>query len=331
MKKLIMAMALVFGLTIPAFAGRVDQAENNMKAGMYDAACNILETEIEGNGKTRGNPLNAEAHLLLGECYLYLDPPRIVKAKERFRSAVKLNAKFAKKVAPAYRKAGEQRLNDGESEYARQMFNKAVSYQPAIADEIAYAVLAYGKKHVEDFYLSLAVQYSQGKLAKEVAEFYYDLSKNTDGEPSLIFIKQADEYSGGAYKTEVGNKALEVCDNQLRSEDRKICIDRNLEYLSTNQIFESSVRFYARLWGTPTKVVLEAEEWNEITKLNSGDIIHYLSMDEFWVKGKTSQRLWEPAISEDGQIMFMNMSEPCPASFKKKTVSAIVYVWIERK
>lgn len=324
--------ALIFLISLDyAFAkDNVSQAKEFIQAGMYPQAIAVLEKEIYGNekAKVKANPTNAEAQFLLGVCYA--NQGRYTNADDRFASTVKLKPNYGYKIGGAYKDAGLSSLENGNIDNAEALFQKAVKYQPELRRVIATDLLKRGKGNNNDQLLSLAITYNS-ELRADVSGYYYGLSQSISGEEGVNALKKADEYSGGAYKTEIGNKAIEVCNSKSRPEDRKTCIDRNLEYLSPNQIFESSVRFYARLWGAPTRIVLEIEEWNEITKLNSGDIIHYLSMDEFWVKGKTSQRLWEPAISEDGQIMFMNISEPCPASFKKKTVSAIVYAWIERK
>ncbi|HMB65832.1 MAG TPA: tetratricopeptide repeat protein, partial [Patescibacteria group bacterium] len=49
------------------YAGPVDKARDFMKAGMHKQAESLLEQEINQD------PTNAEAHFLLGKCYILLD------------------------------------------------------------------------------------------------------------------------------------------------------------------------------------------------------------------------------------------------------------------
>lgn len=327
-------LILLISLNDAIAKDNVSQAKEFMQAGMYPQAIAVLEQVIFGDEKAKAkpNPTNAEAQFLLGVCYT--NQGRYNNADERFASAVKLKPNYGYKIGQAYKDAGVFSLENGNIGNAETLFQKAVKYQPGLRTAIATDLLKLGKGNNNDQLLSLAVNYNS-ELRGDVASHYYGLSQSITGEEELNALKKANEYSGGAYRTEVGNKALEACDIKSRPEDRKTCIDRNSDYFDSDQIFESSVRFYTRLLGAPVKNEELDENWKEITSVHPGDRIWYLASNDFEGRNDGGQHKCLASVSEARYLKYdhtdMNDGKTTTVWFKRDKENTNVYVWVERK
>ena len=130
--------ALVFGLcfvvvssasAFSLFNRDVSKAKKFMKAGMYPQAIAVLEKRINDE------PDDAEAHFLLGKCYILTG--NLSGADARFKSAVRLDADYGFKIGGEYRRAGSEALARGDVDRALRLFGKAAGYQPGLRKEIA--------------------------------------------------------------------------------------------------------------------------------------------------------------------------------------------------
>ena len=134
-KRLAVFAALVLFLSTfltPAhalFDNEVDKAKDFIKAGMYPQAIEQLQKRI--NDK----PTDAEAHYLLGTCYMHTG--NYGATEERFKSAVRLKADYGYKIGGEFRQAGSAALSRGQVQQAQGLFAKAVQYQPDLKQEIA--------------------------------------------------------------------------------------------------------------------------------------------------------------------------------------------------
>ena len=111
------------------FKRDVSKAKKFIKAGMYPQAIAVLEKRINEE------PDDAEAHFLLGRCYIHTGNLR--GADARFESAVRLDADYGFKIGGEYKKAGSDALAKGNVDRALRLFRKAVGYQPGLRKEIA--------------------------------------------------------------------------------------------------------------------------------------------------------------------------------------------------
>lgn len=304
----------------------VTQAKEFMKAGMYPQAIAVLEKEIYGNekAKVKANPMNAEAQFLLGVCYA--NQSRYNDADERFASAVKLKPNYGYRIGEVYRTAGSSSLENGNIETAEVLFQKTVKYQPDLIKTIASELLNTGKGNNNDHLLSMAVNYN-GELRGDVSGYYYGLSQSIGGEEGLNALKKANEFNGGnAYRADIAKKVLELCDGKSKPENREACINTNSDYLDSNQTFESSVRFYTKLWGVPSKVEGLNGDWVEAARIKNGEIVHFLSLKKFSAKCENSKRVWDEAIKSDGQIQVFGIKDNAPLYFSLEK-NQTVYIW----
>jgi len=92
-------------------------------------------------------PDDAEAHFLLGRCYILTG--NLSGTDARFKSAVRLDADYGFKIGGQYRRAGSEALARGNVDRALRSFGKAVGYQPSLRKEIAGECFEKGKSIVE--------------------------------------------------------------------------------------------------------------------------------------------------------------------------------------
>jgi len=88
----------------------VRNAQKYIDVRMYDKALKLLEMEV-GN-----NPKNAKAHIMMGECHLYLDQTDL--AKEAFNRAILLDKGNRKKVGKTYLRTGKASLEKDQLDKA---------------------------------------------------------------------------------------------------------------------------------------------------------------------------------------------------------------------
>lgn len=181
----VVAIALALFFTSESYAGNVSKAKEFMKADMYPQAIALLEKEIYGNeqSKTPGNPTNAEAHFLLGACFVHQDS--FIRADERFASAVKLSADYGYRIGSVYKDAGQELLAKGNLAGADELFKKALIYEPGLGKQIAAILFETGKRYNNDRILFMAASYNQ-ELKAQIAEHYHALSKSVEGDEAKI-------------------------------------------------------------------------------------------------------------------------------------------------
>jgi len=129
---LVLGLCLVFVSSASAFSlfnRDVSKAKKFIKAGMYPQAMAVLEKRINEE------PDDAEAHFLLGRCYILTG--NLSGADARFKSAVRLDADYGFKIGGEYKKAGSDALAKGNVDRALRLFSKALTYQPGLRKEVA--------------------------------------------------------------------------------------------------------------------------------------------------------------------------------------------------
>lgn len=208
MNRIVIAVFMVCALLFAteSYAGNVSKAKEFMKAGMYPQAIALLEKEIYGDEKAKAiaNPTNAEAHFLLGTCLVYQGS--FNKADDRFASAVKINPEYGYRIGTVYREHGESiLLTIGKLNEADALFKKAVGYEPILGKKIAVFLFETGRRYGNDTLMSLAASYDHG-VRKPIAEYYYSLSRDAEGEePRVDLLGKAAEYDD-AYDAEYNER-----------------------------------------------------------------------------------------------------------------------------
>lgn len=125
------AIMISFFLVLPShafFNSDVKKAKEFIKADMYPQAIELL------NKRINDEPADAEAHHLLGVCYL--QQGNIGMADQRFDSAVKLESKLKTQVAKVYMQSAKKMMGTGNAQSSIQCYRKAASHQPSHKPEI---------------------------------------------------------------------------------------------------------------------------------------------------------------------------------------------------
>ena len=169
MNKNIIILILCFSFCIfGCGSSDVKKAKEFITAGMYQQAVNPLRNRIDEK------PTDAEAHFLLGTCFVYLGKKRM--ADERFDSAIRIKADYKSNVATEYKKAGYGHLQEGKIDRSVELFNKAINYEPSMKKDIALEYEKYGKEMLDKY------EYGKAKLMfDKMIYFSSDLSGNLSG------------------------------------------------------------------------------------------------------------------------------------------------------
>ena len=108
-------------------------------------------------------------------------------AKERF-SADAVKQKYGKEIADLYRKEGDARLVTGSMQQADTFYSEAISYEPAMKEEIANSLFQLGKQTGRTDCFLLSTRYDPSQKPT-VADHYYSLSvaaKNDEDKTDLL-------------------------------------------------------------------------------------------------------------------------------------------------
>jgi len=216
----------------------VKKSKEFMQAGMYPQAIELL------NKRITDKPTDAEAHYLLGTCYM--KSGNYGAAEQRFLNAVRLKADYGNQIGGEFKTAGSDALSKGQVEQAQGLFAKAVEYQPNLKNEVATECLAAGKSYLNrgqvqqaQALLARAVQY-QPDLKKEVAGEYLGAGKLhlSRGQSSVAdgLFSMAVGYDGtlsdevNKVRTDYGMKLLETAKAKPK-EERKKYIEEAKKYV----------------------------------------------------------------------------------------------------
>lgn len=185
----------------------VQKAKEFMQAGMYPDAVELL------NKRIRENPSDAEAHLLLGECYLHQGD--YGKAKDQFDHALKLNSNLSNKIGEAYKRAGDKANNDYQIEAALNLYQEAIFYLPDLEEQILTAVYEAGRQDFDrgeyesaDHRFSLAASLDH-TLNKEISDLFFNLGKDADEQLCVALFRKTKKYSNH-HDQEIGEILLSI-------------------------------------------------------------------------------------------------------------------------
>jgi tetratricopeptide (TPR) repeat protein len=179
----------------------VREAKDFMEIGMYSQAIELLSKRINKN------PSDAEAHLLLGECYL--SQGDYLKAKGQFGNALQLNSNLSNRIGLLYKKSGDKANDTSQIEAALNLYQEAISYHPNLKEQIIKEVYEQGMRDFDrgeydlaDHRFFLAASFDK-TLNKEFSTLFFNLGKNVDEELCISHFRKAKKYSSH-YNQEIG-------------------------------------------------------------------------------------------------------------------------------
>lgn len=159
---------IIITISLPSqafFNSDVKKAKEFIAAGMYPQANELL------NKRINEKPTDAEAHYLLGSCYIHQG--NIRQGEERFDSAVRLDSDFRPKIGNEYKKIAEKALNRGDLRYANIYFSKTIDHNPRLKSAASLACMDFGVNYLDKNRPNLANKLFA--MAKS-----YDLTKSAE-------------------------------------------------------------------------------------------------------------------------------------------------------
>jgi tetratricopeptide (TPR) repeat protein len=185
----------------------VREAKDFMEVGMYSQAIELL------NKRINENPSDAEAHLLLGECYL--NQGDYLKAKGQFDNGLKLNSNLSKRIGLLFKKSGDKANDTSQIEAALNLYQEAIFYHPNLKEQIIKEVYEQGMQDFDRgeydladgrFYLATSFDKT---LSKEFSTLFFNLGKNVDEDLCISLFRKAKKYSND-HNQEIGEILLKI-------------------------------------------------------------------------------------------------------------------------
>ncbi|NTW22458.1 tetratricopeptide repeat protein [Candidatus Falkowbacteria bacterium] len=208
--------AIFFGTT--ASAASIKDAEGFMKAGQYPQAIAVLE------GITEKSPTNALAQYELGNCYAMTRDLR--RAEERYKAAIKLDAKYGQKIASVFKLAGREALNNNLAPEAQVLYFKAVEYQPSLRQPLADELYKEGERLVmsgliglEDSKFAVAGSLSP-KTADQICKLYTGIGDKADDDSCPLFYLKGRNFCQG-YNEKTGQRLVEIAKRLAKQPGRE--------------------------------------------------------------------------------------------------------------
>jgi len=198
-------------ITSPAMAGEVKckstvDVEYYIQLNLPDKANECLNKLIDQDPT---NPkLNLpKLRLLRGE--YCLKQGNTSCARERFSSdAVK--QKYGKEIAGLYKKEGDAKLDAGSMQQADNLYSEAMSYDPAMKDEITNSLFQMGKQTGSADCFLLSTKYNPS-LKPAVADHYYGLSgASTSNEDKTDLLGKAADFDNARYGSKFTNSKMKL-------------------------------------------------------------------------------------------------------------------------
>jgi len=188
----ILCLMLVFVYVSPGSAlleSDVAKAKDHIKANRIPQAIELLTKRINKE------PSDAEAHFILGTCYLTQGNYR--GAEERFNSAIALKSDYTGKTGEEYKKTAYSAFKNGRPAMAGILFEEAVKYDPDI------------KKEASDFFMKLG----DAKGDSSAITYYdqalmYTNDKDLREQIGYRFLKMATNSSSVSQYKKLTNRAV---------------------------------------------------------------------------------------------------------------------------
>ena len=167
---------LVLGATIYG-QGTLSDAKKLMDKGQYRLSDAVFRALVQKDAQ------KADTWYWWGVCQV----KQGFQDDQKFLKAVGLKPKFSESVAPLYRQEAQVFLQNGQTDTARGLFDKAIEWDKDMRPEVAQYLFDSGQ-------YELAVRYDS-RLADKVADIFFAKGEEVSGEASLSYYRKAANYS----------------------------------------------------------------------------------------------------------------------------------------
>ncbi len=312
-----------------AYTVNVNTARELIATGQYEAAIPLLEEAV------KESPESAEGHFLLGVAGLW--SRNCDAACINFNRALELDPGLVVRMSIQIKDRVLERILAGDMEEARAAISVAVKHDPELRREITRSCLYRGEGYLdsgdeaaaEDLFRFVADV--DPDLKANICDLLYTKARAATGEESLRLVLASLRY-GDRYQKETVKMVFRLANDLDDETARKRYLEMTSRYAKPEQVLQSSVEYYARKYGQPSKINLYTpDSWIAADKTSDDARILYLTADKVLTRGDTGPRELEASIyiardfpgittpSDKGylhQIWFSAAQDP-----------AIVYFW----
>jgi tetratricopeptide (TPR) repeat protein len=212
MKKILtIATIILLVISVPAYAlfnSDVKKAKEYIQAGMIPQAIELL------NKRINDKPTDAEAHFILGKCYL--QQGNMSAAAQRFESAIKLDPNNRQKAGSVYKDAGNDRLAKGDLPGGQRLYMGAIQYSPSLKPQIGQACFDRGAGSLNKAYLDMAISIDSAYKMKAY-NLIMDKADAASDDACLELYEMAAGYCG------------KECDRSKAAGERLLSISKSIE------------------------------------------------------------------------------------------------------
>jgi tetratricopeptide (TPR) repeat protein len=277
-----------------AYTANINAAKEFIATGQYDAAIPLLEeTVLE-------SPDIAEGYFLLGVAGLW--SRSCSDACVHFKKALELDPGLVVRMSVQIKDRVMDRILAGDMEEAKAALAVAVKYDPELRREITQSCLYRGEGYLdsgdkavaEDLFQFVAEMDPQ--LKTNICELLYSKARAATGEESLRLVVASLRY-GDRYQRETVKMIFRLANDLDDETARQGYLEMTAGYVEPENILQSSVEYYTRLYGQPSKISLFTPSlWIGADKSRKDSRIRYLTGDKVLTRGDTGPRELEISI-----------------------------------
>jgi Tfp pilus assembly protein PilF len=277
-----------------AYTVNVNAAKELIATGQYEAAIPLLEEAVHES------PDSAEGHFLLGVAGLWSKD--CDTACINFNKALELDPGLVVRMSVQIKDRVLERILAGDMEEARAAISVAVKHDPELRREITQSCLYRGETYLDSGDDAIAedlfrfVAEVDPELKANICDLLYTKARAATGEESLRLVLASLHY-GDRYQKETVKMVFRLANDLDDETARKRYLVMTSKYAKPEQVLQSSVEYYARMYGQPSKVSLfTPDSWIGADKTRNDARILYLTADKVLTRGDTGPRELEVSI-----------------------------------
>lgn len=277
-----------------AYTVNINTAKELISTGRYEAAIPLLEEAVSET------PDSAEGHFLLGVAGLWSKD--CDSACVNFNRALELDPGLVVRMTVQIKDRVLDRILAGDMEEARAAISVAVKHDPELRREITRSCLYRGEGYLDSGDKAVAedlfrfVADVDPQLKASICELLYTKARAATGEESLRLVLASLHY-GDRYQKETVKMVFRLANDLDDENARQRYLQMTSAYAEPEKVLRSSVEYYTRLYGHPSKINLfTPNTWIGADKSRKDARIRYLTGDRVLTRGDTGPRELEISI-----------------------------------
>lgn len=277
-----------------AYTVNIDTARDLIAAGQYSTAVGLLEEAVAEV------PNSAEGHFLLGIANLWSKDCESACAS--FKKAMELQPSLVEEMTAQIKERVLDRILAGDVVEARKAISVAVKHDPDLRREITQSCLFRGKSYLESKNEAVAQDLFRfaaevdPQLRTDICDLLFTKARAATGEESLRLVLASLRY-GDRYQDETLKMVFRLANDLDDEVLRQKYLEMTSDYVERERVLLSTVEFYTRLYGQPSKINLyKSDSWVGAEKPQNDVRIRYLTGDRVLTRGDRGPMELEASI-----------------------------------